>query len=160
MQLIFESVEEVRNFVKNELKGARRGGRDDGADDTPNPIMPNTQTAGFGVQGGGQPAGFPGPGAQQAQPAGPGAAAFPAAAAPANTGIPPEALALTSRILGKAEEALKGGQPAESILNWFRTECAKIEPTAANATMDQIKTHFLPRMPMNVLQGFAQVMGA
>ena len=138
MKLEFDSLEELQEFTKK-LKGTRRG-KDD-ADDAPQPvqqapapIMP-PQT-GFA------------PAAQQA------------AAGPfgGNSGGPaPEVMALVGRITAKLDSALASGQPADAALNWFRQQCGA---GAEAATLDQIKTVFLPRLQVPALENIAKLMGA
>jgi hypothetical protein len=152
MRLSFDSIDEVREFVKG-LKGTRGGKGSDtdegpatGSQQAPAPIMPpQGQAGGFPGAAGFAP---PGPGAGQA------GGGFPAAAA---TGPAPEVLALVQRISTKIDGAVASGQPAEGVLNWFRTQCG---PEAASATMDQIKQIALPRMPVAALENIAKLMNA
>lgn len=152
MRLSFDSIDEVKDFVKN-LKNTR-GGKDkeDGevtSGNAPAPLQP-PQGAAAG--------GFPGTGGNTFAPpaggAGPQGGAFPAADA---TGPAPEALALVQRINVKVDGAIAGGQPADAVLQWFRGQCG---PEAASFTLDQIKTVALPRMPMAGLENIAKLMNA
>lgn len=146
VKLSFDSVEEVRNFVKEELKGVRRGGKDDEAaggqpgNTAPQPLNPPV---------GGPATGFPGPTAFAPQGGG-----FP-------TGAPvlaPEVAALVGRIVTRVDGLITSGQqPADQILNWFRQQCG---PEAANATMDQIKQVFLPKASQPTLEDIVKLIGA
>jgi len=141
MQLIFDSVDEVKNFVKEHLKGTRRG-KGDGESETdtetqraPAPIQPPTAFAPTPSTG------------------------FPAAPAP-NVSFPaasPEVTALVTRISVKIDSAIAGGQPPDAVLSWFRQRCGA---EAANATLDQIKGHFLAKLSIPQLEETAKLMGA
>jgi len=158
MELKFFSIEEVKEFV-TQLKGTRGGknaknedeGNETGTAATggaPAPILPPAGGAAFspGPSGGAAAgaAGFPGQGS---------GSAFPAAGA----SVSPEVDALVKRIVVKIDGAVAGGQPVEAVAAWFRTQAG---PEAANATLEQIKTVFLPKMPMAALQNVAQLMAA
>lgn len=151
----FDSVQEVRDFVKNDLKGARGAKLADDATDqsnpgqAPAPIMPPT--------GGMQAGGFPGTGfAPQAGGAGPMGAGFPALGA--QTGPSPEIVALVSRIVTKCEAAVNSGvAKVDDMLGWFRSQCG---PGSEQATWDQIKTISLPRLTMPALENIAKAMNA
>jgi len=161
MKLCFDSVEELRAFVKDELKGGRgRGkGKDDGDDtDTggatvgstgsaPQPLQPpaggapgagpfgtTTQTAGAGPFGGGAPTGGP--------------------------VADPAVVALVQRINAKTNDAIKSGQPADKVLEWFRGECGKVDPQASAATLEQIQAVYLAKLPVPALEGIAKLMAA
>jgi hypothetical protein len=149
MKLCFDTLEEVKDFVK-QLKGTR-GGKGDKDDDAgpgtaPAPIQPPAGQAAptFAPSGGFVP---PGAGATQQ------GAAFPAA----NAGPAPEIMALVQRISARVDSAIQSGQPADQVLTWFRTQCG---PEAATATMDQIKQHFLPRAAQAKLDDIAKLMAA
>lgn len=142
MQLIFDSVDEVRAFVKNDLKGQRgKKDEDEGTGTTgtaPPPLMPPQ----------GQPGGF------QPQPQfSPPPNQFPGGA-PA---IDPAVQAIVARIIAKVDGAIQGGQPADTVLTWFRSQCGA---EAANATLDQIKQVFLARLAMPSLEQIAKLMNA
>lgn len=149
MQLIFESIDEVRDFV-SKLKGTR-GGKNNAADDdnagpavaAPAPLQP---PAG-GVMGGP---------AMAAPSFVPPQAAFPGPAAAAAPSVPPEILALVGRVVAKIDGALASGQPADTVLNWFRSQCG---PEAANATLDQIKTVFLAKLSQPALENIVKLTG-
>lgn len=147
MQITFESIEEVRDFVKTHLKGSRGkvGDKEDGDTTTgaaPAPLMP-PQGQQVAFQPTQQPAfsppqgGFPGSGA-----------------AP---GVDPATQAIVARINTRIDGAITSGQPADAVLTWFRTQCGA---EAANATMDQIKQSFLPKLPMASLENIAKLMNA
>jgi len=151
MRLSFDSIEEVREFVKG-LKTSRtgKGSDDEGGAATgsaPQPLAPPQ---------GGQTGGFPGAGGF----APPGGGATPAVGgfpAPGVTGPAPEAVALVNRITAAVDKAVASGQPADAVLAWFRGQCG---PEAANATMDQIKGHFLPKAALPTLENIAKLMNA
>lgn len=148
MKLCFESIEEVQEFVKR-LKGTRGGKADkDDAETTgavttgaaPQPLMPPQ---------GGQAMGFPGTGAAfqppQQQPS------FPSA------GVDPVVAGLVDRINKRIDGAIQSGQPADTVLTWFRSQCGA---EAANATMEQIKGVFLPKLTVPALEQIAKLMAA
>lgn len=162
MQLIFDSVDEVVDFVKNHLSTkARKGGKGGdeadagtaGAGGAPAPIMPNT---------GGMPqAGFPQGGAAGFAPQAAGATqmggGFPVQGAPT---VAPEVQALVSKIVTGLDSAIANGQPADKALEWFRGECAKVGMVqAAGADLNQIKAFFLPQMNVQALANIAALMG-
>jgi hypothetical protein len=150
MKLEFESIEEVKEFV-TKLKGTR-GGKADKEDEAPQgqapaPMAPPaggqfTPGAGFAPPAAGATAGGAGP--------------FAAAA----NGPAPEVLALVTRINTRIDGAAASGQPVDQMVAWFRGECAKAGLDANNATMDQIKAVFLPKMPVPALEGIAKLMNA
>ena len=142
MKLCFDSIEEVKDFV-GALKGTR--GKKGEGDDTPPPahqapapLMPPQ----------GQPLTF----APTPQPQFQAPTAFPAPPA-----VDPAIAALVTRINAKIDGAIASGQPADSVLNWFRGQCGA---EAANASMDQIKTVFLPRAAVPTLENIAKLMNA
>lgn len=136
MRLSFDSVEEVRNFVKEELKGARRGGKDDNEADTGNKApAPLAPPIGQTFNPGGAPAAFN----------------------PSGSAVPPEVTALVNRIIVRIDGALASGQPAQAMLDWFRGQCG---PEAAQATMDQIKQVLLPKAAVPTLENIAKLMNA
>lgn len=152
MKLCFDSIEEVKAFV-GELKGTRgkRGEKDEAgesqpAGQVPLPMQPPALPPSQGFPGA---AGFAPPAAGAGQAAG----AFPAVAA---TGPAPEVLVLVNRIVARVDAAAAAGGPQDAALAWFRGQCG---PEAASATMDQIKAHFLPRLPMAQLENIAKQMG-
>lgn len=146
MKLCFDSIAEVREFVAA-LKGTRgkKGeGDDDGgntaANAAPAPLMPPQ----------GQP-GSPGPGASAAFTP-PQQAGFPGAPS-----IDPAVAGLVQRIATRIDGAIQSGQPADTVLTWFRGQCGN---EAANATMDQIKQIFLPKLTVPTLENIAKLMNA
>lgn len=147
MRLSFDSIEEVKEFV-TQLKGTR-GKKGDGDEATtggaPAPIQPPA----------GGVAGFPGAGGATFAPPGGGAApgAFPAPGA----GPSPEVAAIVQRINVRLDGAIAAGQPAEQATAWLRGQCG---PEAANATLDQLKTVFLPKAAMPTLENIAKLMNA
>ena len=61
------------------------------------------------------------------------------------------------RIIARIDSAIASGQPPDAVLNWFRGQCGA---EAAAATMDQIKTVFLPKLAMPGLENIAKLMNA
>jgi hypothetical protein len=147
MKLEFNSIEEVKEFVAA-LKGTR-GKKGDGDSEAgpqaPAPAMPPA----------GAPA-FQGPSATQGF-APPAAAPFPAFQGPSATGGDPAISALVQRISVGIDTQLARGSDPNNALTWFRQQCG---PEAAAATMDQIKTVFLPRLPTAALENIAKLTGA
>lgn len=143
MKLCFDSIAEVKDFVGS-LKGTR-GKKDEGdeappsAHQAPAPLMPPQA----------QPQAFQPNAAPQFQP--------PQAFAPQNPTVDPAVGALVARINTKIDSAIASGQPADSVLSWFRGQCGA---GAENATMDQIKTVFLPKAAMPTLENIAKLMNA
>lgn len=143
MRLSFDSVDEVRDFVKNHLKGSRaaKGGDGDGEPQTstnPPPLLqpPVGAAQTFAPQG----QAFPAQG--QAFPAGPSA----------------EVAALVARIVTRIDALISSGQqPADKILAWFREQCGA---EAANASLDQIKQVSLPKTSVTALTEMAKLTGA
>jgi hypothetical protein len=149
MRLSFDSIEEVKDFVKN-LKGTRGGkaeADEPGETKAPTPLAPPASAA----------SGFPGAAgfAPPAPGAGPTGGAFPVAGAPQ---VAPEVLALVNRIVPKMDSAVSSGATkVGDMLAWFQGQCG---PEAANATIDQIKQIFLPRMSVAQLTTIAGLMSA
>jgi hypothetical protein len=137
----FDSEEEFKARIKNP-----RGGKDDAGQSTqiaPAPLQP-PQT---------QPAFNP-------QPAAPAAFTPPQGFPGATAGGPvvdPVIAGLVQRIATRIDSALASGQPADSVLTWFRGQCGA---EAAAATMDQIKTVFLPKLAVPGLENIAKLMNA
>lgn len=146
MRLSFDSIEEVQAFVK-QIKGTRskKDEADEAAGNAPAPLMPNPGQAGGAV------AGFPGAGGFTPQTA---TGAFP-------SGPSPEVGALVNRITTRMDSAIQSGATkADDMLAWFRGQCAGVDPSAANATLDQIKQIFLPRLGVAALENIAKLMSA
>ena len=136
----FDSEAEFKTRIKNP-----RGGKDDdgptvgqqGAAQAPAPIVP--PAAAFNPAP--VPAAFTPPqGFSGAQPAG-----------------DPVIAGLVQRIVARIDGAIASGQPADAVLNWFRGQCGG---EAAAATMDQIKTVFLPKLAVPGLENIAKLMNA
>jgi hypothetical protein len=145
MKLEFNSIEEVKEFVaqlkgKRGPKGEGEGGETNTGPQAPAPVMPPTGGA----------AAFQGPSA--AQGFAPVANPFPPA-----TGGDPAIAALVHRIGVGIDTQLARGSDPNNALTWFRQQCG---PEAAAATMDQIKTVFLPRLPIAALENIAKLTGA
>lgn len=144
----FDSEEEFKARIKNP-RGSRSGADDgDTAGQTTqappplqppqtqpafNPTPPPPQTAAFTPS-----QGFPG--APVGQPA-----------------ADPVVAALVQRIVTRIDSAIAGGQPADAVLNWFRGQCGA---EASAATMDQIRTIFLPKVAVPGLENIAKLMNA
>lgn len=158
MRLSFDTIDEVKDFVK-QLKGGRRvkGDTDDG-DDT-GAAAGNLGTA----QGLAPPLAMP-PGNQTASFAPPtgGAGAFTPAGGP-----PPNTMqAIVARITAQVDKLIGGqvpgqaAQPADAVLQWLRGQIAPHDASAANATMDQVKQVYLGKLPENALNEMARLIGA
>jgi hypothetical protein len=84
----------------------------------------------------------------------------PAQGFPGNGAMPAAAPApihpLAEAIIAKIDGAITSGQPADSIVTWFRQQ---IGPEAANATIDQLKQVFIPRMQEMQLKQIAPQLG-
>jgi len=94
---------------------------------------------------------FTPPVAVQAPQGFPGSTALAAPAPPAAPVNP-----IVAQIVAKVDGALSGGQSPDNVLNWFRQQ---IGPDAANATLDQVKTVYLPRMSEAQLKTLAPMFG-
>jgi hypothetical protein len=131
----FDSEEEFKARIKNP-----RGGKDDAGQSTqiaPAPLAPpQTQQPAFSPQ----PAAF-----------------TPPAGFPGTPAVDPVVAALVQRIATRIDGALASGQPADAVLTWFRGQCGA---EAAAATMDQIKTVFLPKLAVPGLENIAKLMNA
>jgi hypothetical protein len=152
MELKFTSIEEMLEFA-GKLKKPRTGkaGEGEEASNTPAPLQPSA---------GGAAVGFPGAGGFAPQGAGAGqmGGAFPAVGAPV---LAPEVAALVQRITARMDSAVSSGvTKADDMLAWFRGQCAGVDPNAANATLDQIKGVFLPKLSVPALDQIAKMMAA
>jgi hypothetical protein len=58
--------------------------------------------------------------------------------------------------LARIDSAVGSGQPAEAIVTWFRQQ---IGPDAANASLDQLKQVYIPRMSEAQLKQIAPQLG-
>jgi len=157
MKLEFDSIAELKEFYA-QLKGTR-GKKGEDVDDapaqpaigpalTPAPMaIPTRAEASMAAF---NPTAF----APQAAGAGQAAPVFPVAAA---TGPAPEVLALVKSINERANASI-GANPASlnDALKFFRDS---IGPDAAQATLQQIQEHFLPRMATENLMKLAKLMG-
>lgn len=155
MRLSFDSIDEVKEFVK-QLKGTR-GGKGDKDEETapqtgnsPAPLAPPTTAAAIGFPGG--QAGFTAPPAGGAAPQ---AGAFPATVAPTTPAIDPAIAAWVSKISGVID-ATANTPKAGEMLQWFRNSFGA---EAASATAEQIKTIFLPRLNVEQLAQMGKMMG-
>jgi hypothetical protein len=137
----FENEAEFKARIKNP-----RGGKDDdglvtGTAAAPAPLMP-PQGVGQAFNPAPSPLAFAAP-------------QFPGGAG-ASAGDPVVA-GLVQRIVARIDGAIASGQPADAVLNWFRGQCGA---EAAGATMDQIKTVFLPKLAVPGLENIAKLMNA
>jgi hypothetical protein len=137
----FDSEAEFKARIKNP-----RGGKDEdgqpapGAGQTaPAPLMPPQGQPAFNPT--------PPPNAYASSPGG-----FPAA--PVGD---PVVMGLVQRIAARIDSAIASGQPADAVLTWFRGQAGA---EAAAATMDQIKTVFLPKLTVPALENIARLMNA
>lgn len=137
----FDSEEEFKARIKNP-RGGKGGDKDDDEQpkgQAPAPLQPPQGAQAF------QPAVFA-PQQQAVQGGFPGA--------PAGD---PAVANLVQRITARIDGAIASGQPADAVLNWFRGQCGA---EAAGATMDQIKTVFLPKLAVPGLENIAKLMNA
>jgi hypothetical protein len=74
----------------------------------------------------------------------------------ANGPTPPPAHPLVAAILARIDGAISSGQPAEAIVTWFRQQ---IGPDAKDATVEQLKQVFIPRMSKAQLEQIAPQLG-
>ena len=140
MKLCFDSIEEVKSFVAS-LKGTRgKKGEGDEAEagpQAPAPLMPQNQPVfDRGLENAFRP---------------------PTNAFPGAPGGDPVVAGLVARIVARIDSAVASGQPADAVLGWFRGQCGA---EAAGATMDQIKTVFLPKLAAPGLENIAKLMNA
>lgn len=142
MKLSFDSIEEVKDFVKG-LKNPRGGkggdaddaGQQSGTNNNPPPLLNPPTGSAFN------------PGASGAFNPGAGNAF----SAPV---VSPE----VTRIITCIDALISSGQqPADAILTWFRGQCGA---EAASATLDQIKTVFLPKASPPTLENIVKLIGA
>lgn len=156
MQLIFESIDEVRDFV-TKLKGTR-GGKNSGSDEA------DTNTAGTAT--GQAPAPLQPPqGGPSFAPPGNAAPAFTAPSFPGGSPLPtaaPEVAALVGRISARMDAIIASGQTkADDMLGWFRAQCVQNGfPEAGGATLDQIKGSWLAKLPQPSLDVIAKTIAA
>jgi hypothetical protein len=73
-----------------------------------------------------------------------------------NGAAPAPAHPLVAAILARIDGAVGSGQPADAIVTWFRQQ---IGPDAANASLDQLKQVFIPRMTETQLKQIAPQLG-
>jgi len=74
----------------------------------------------------------------------------------ANGAAPPPAHPLVTAILARIDGAVSSGQSADAIVTWFRQQ---IGPDAANASLDQLRQVFIPRMTEVQLKQIAPQLG-
>lgn len=138
----FDSEDEFKARIKNPRggKGDEVGGNAALTAQGPAPLMP--------------PAG-----SQQPFNPAPAPAAFtpPQGGFPGQPVIDPVVAGLVQRITARIDSSLASGQPADSVLTWFRGQCGA---EASAATMDQIKTIFLPKLAVPGLENIAKLMNA
>lgn len=162
MRLSFDSIDEVKEFVK-QLKGTRgpKGSDDD---------------SGAGAQAGNVPAlampqGNAGPTfVPQGPGAGPGAALGVAGAFPGGASGPvldPQVGALVQRLNARIAVVIAGdpskgipAQPAEQVAIWLRGQCSPTNPNAAAATLEQLQNVFIANLGVPQLTEMARLMAA
>lgn len=142
----FDTEEEFKARIKNPRGTKNQDEPETGAGqpatgNAPTPLMPTQQHAGFT----GPTGGFAPPN---------GGPAFPGASAPT---ADPAIMSLAQRINAKLDGMIAAGQNVDSALNWFRGQAGS---EAANATLDQIKNHFMHKLPMVTLENIAKSMNA
>jgi hypothetical protein len=96
---------------------------------------------------------------RDAQPLGMQPATAPVSSFPGANGPTPSPAAVNpviTAILARIDGAVASGQPPEVILTWFRQQ---IGPDAKDATLDQIKQVFVPRMSKAQLDQLAPQLG-
>ena len=71
--------------------------------------------------------------------------------------VDPVVAGLVQRIVTRIDSAIASGQPADAVLTWFRGQCGA---EASAATMDHIKTVFLPKLAVPALENIAKLMNA
>lgn len=136
----FDSEEEFKSRIKNP-RGGKDGGEGQPTGNAPAPLMPPQQQTTAFVPSASPPTAFAPP-----QPG------FPSAPA-----VDPAVMGLVQRITARIDSAIASGQPADAVLGWFRGQCGA---EAAAATMDQIKTVFLPKLAVPGLENIAKLMNA
>jgi hypothetical protein len=75
---------------------------------------------------------------------------------PGANGQTPPTHPLVTAILARIDSAIGSGQPADAIVTWFRQQ---IGPDAAQASLDQLKQVFIPRMSEAQLKQIAPQLG-
>lgn len=153
MQLIFDNIDEVHDFVSKLKKTRTKGDKDEGGEG--NAPAPMLTPAGGAMQGfGGGQTGF----APPAGGAGPAGAGPFAAVAPQ---VAPEVVALVTRIVNYCGVAKQQGQDMTKATEWFRGQLVQAgHVEAAQATLEQITQVFLPRLPVAHLQEICKLTGA
>lgn len=167
LEFVAETPEGLNAVIKDyvsKLKGTRGGKGSDVEAETgntpPNPLAPPTgQTAHQFQPQNGQASGFPGQGGGFAPQAG-GAttqAAFPAHGAGT---LDPTIADAVNKVISRIDGAISSGQPMEACRQWVAGQFAAAgHPDAQNATIDQLKQVFLPRMALPWLQQMYGLMG-
>ena len=143
----FDSEEEFKARIKNPRGGKSSDDGDAGQGNTtqaPAPLQPPPAQPAFNPSPAPQPAAFTPP------------QGFPGATAGAPAADPVVA-GLVQRVTARIDSAIASGQPADAVLNWFRGQCGA---EASAATMDQIKTIFLPKLAVPGLENIAKLMNA
>lgn len=156
MRLSFDTIDEVKDFVK-QLKGGRRTKGDADGDDGETGAQVGGASTGLAPPPAQPPAGAPNftPGGTPA----PGGAFVPGAA-------PNTMPAIVGRITAQVDKLIGGqvpgqpAQPADAVLQWLRGQIAPHDATAASATMDQVKQVYLAKLPEAALNEMARLIGA
>lgn len=147
----FDNEDEFEAFRTSGKKTRARGSKDDTNEGNPAGTSPGNAPAPMQPPTGGSPD-MSGMGAQQGGFPGAGSG-FPSA----STGPSPEVAALVARINAKTDAAVASGQNAEQARAWLAGQCGA---EAANATLDQIKTVYLAKLPVPQLTNIAGLMAA
>jgi hypothetical protein len=137
----FDTEEEFKARIKNPRGGKQAdndGDQPQTGQQAPAPLMPPQQTP------------------QAFNPAPSPVAAFtPPQGFPGAPVADPVVAGLVQRIAARIDSAIASGQPADAVLTWFRGQCGA---EASAATMDQIKTVFLPKLAVPGLENIAKLM--
>jgi hypothetical protein len=140
----FDTWEEMEIF---RTSGKKTRGKSQMADESPTVEEVTEKVAQMNAQPAPQPQAF------QPQPV----AAQPVQGFPGSNGsAPAPSHPLVTAILARIDGAVSSGQPSEAIVTWFRQQ---IGPDAANATLDQLRQVFIPRMTETQLKQIAPQLG-
>jgi hypothetical protein len=152
----FDSIEEFESFRSSVKKSRGKGAKDD-VEDVATTVSPVTAQPAISA-----PA--PQPVQQAPAPAAPPPAqtfspppVTPSHGFPGSNGAtPPAPHPLATGILSKIDGAISSGQSVDAITAWFRQQ---IGTEAASASLDQIRTIFIPRLTEVQLKQIAPLLG-
>jgi hypothetical protein len=142
----FDSMEEFEQF-RVSGKATRRSKKDD--EPTPEEVAEKQAAMAQSIRDAQPLAAQPAPPLPQQQPISQG---FPGG----NGQMPAPQHRLVNAILARIDGALTSGQAPDAIVNWFRQQ---IGPIAKDATLEQIKQVFVPRMSEMELKQLAPQLG-